>query len=362
MQKPEPASNPMILPGSQGATLALLMLSLICWGSWANTLKLAGKWRFELYYYDFATGFAVLAVVAAFTAGSLNSTELGFQDNFLIAGYRNMAFVIAAGVIFNLGNMLLAATIAAAGLAVAFTITFAAALMVSTAVSLLSGGPGSLPLSLCGAALLLAALVIGVAAYSGYLRAQTEAARKNVLPVDPRVKRPKAKQSPGAALAVMLGVVGGITLGLFRPLLDLGSQGEGGVAPYGAALLFAGGVLISTALLDPFFFTFPVVGGPIGLADYFKGTGKQHALGILGGVLAGVAFLAGMLALNAPPAVRAAALTSFALSQGGPVLAVAWGLFVWREFKSAGERSVMSFGIMWLLLAAGVGLLAVARR
>ena len=136
MQKPAPDSKSMILPATQAATLALLVISMICWGSWANTLKSAGKWRFELYYYDFALGFAVLAVVAAFTAGSLNSGELTFQDNFLIAGYRNMAYVIAAGVVFNFGNMLLAATIAVAGLSLAFTITFATALVVSTAWTL----------------------------------------------------------------------------------------------------------------------------------------------------------------------------------------------------------------------------------
>jgi glucose uptake protein len=55
-------------------------------------------------------------------------------------------------------------------------------------------------------------------------------------------------------------------------------------------------------------------------------------------------------------------MPSYALSQGGPVLAVAWGLFVWREFRSAGERSTLLFGIMWILLAIGIGLLAVARR
>ena len=137
MQKPAPARNSMILPASQAATLALLIISLICWGSWANTLKLAGKWRFELYYYDFALGFALLAVVAAFTGGSLNSGELTFQENFLITGYRNMAYVIVAGVIFNLGNMLLTATIAVAGMALAFTVTFATALVVSTAWSLI---------------------------------------------------------------------------------------------------------------------------------------------------------------------------------------------------------------------------------
>jgi glucose uptake protein len=134
------------------------------------------------------------------------------------------------------------------------------------------------------------------------------------------------------------------------------------VAPYGAALMFALGILIATAIIDPFFFNFPVAGNPVGLADYFKGTGKQHALGFLGGVIAGAAFLTGMLALGAPPAVRAPAMSSYALSQGAPVLAVAWGLFVWREFKSASERSTLLFRFMWILLTLGVGLLAVGRR
>jgi len=362
MQKPAPASNSMNLPASQAATLALLVVSLICWGSWANTLKLAGKWRFELYYYDFALGFAVLAVVAAFTGGSMNSGELTFQDNFLIAGYRNLAYVIAAGVIFNLGNVLLAATVAVAGLAMAFTIAFASALVVSTAWSLIfEGSTGLLP-SLCGAVLLLAALIIGVVAYSSYVAARAEAARKDVLQPDPRVRRTKPSQSPGTGRAVALGVAGGVALGLFRPLLDMGSQGEGAVAPYGLAVLFAVGILVSTAILGPFFFNFPVVGAPIGLLDYFKGTGKQHALGFLGGVIAGAAFLSGVLALGAPSAARTAALPSYVLSEGAPVLAVAWGLFVWREFKTADERSKLLFWFMWILLVLGIGLLAVARR
>jgi glucose uptake protein len=360
-------SNSMILPASQSATLVLLVISLICWGSWANTLKLAGKWRFELYYYDFALGFAVLAVVAAFTAGSLNSGELTFQDNFLITGYRNMAYVVAAGVIFNLGNMLLAATIVVSGMALAFTITFATALVVATAWSFLFEASSGFLLSLCGAALLLGALVMGAAAYSNYLIARSEAARaeaakKEASQPGARMKRANSSQSSGLILALALGVAGGIALGLFRPLLNVGSLVEGGVAPYGAALMFAAGILVSTAILDPFFFNFPVAGDPIGLADYFRGTGKQHALGFLGGVTAGIAFLAGLLALGAPSAIRTAAMPGYALSQGAPVLAAAWGLFVWREFKNAGERSTLLFRIMWVLLAIGVGLLAVAQR
>jgi hypothetical protein len=69
-----------------------------------------------------------------------------------------------------------------------------------------------------------------------------------------------------------------------------------------------------------------------------------------------------MLALAAPPAIRTAAMPAYALSAGVPVLAAALGFLVWREFRSAGERSTLLFRIMWILLALGVGMLALARR
>ena len=148
--------------------------------------------------------------------------------------------------------------------------------------------------------------------------AKVEAAKGGTSQPGARARRVQSSRPHGVALAVALGVAGGMALGLFRPLLDLGSQGDGGVAPYGAALMFAAGILISSAILGPFFFNFPVAGEPIGLTDYFKGTGKQHLLGFLGGVIAGVVFLAGILALGAPAAVRTAAMPSYALSQGAP--------------------------------------------
>src|SRR4029078_13436753 len=159
----------MIFPASQGAALALLAVCLICWGSWANTLKFAGKWRFELYYYDFALGFALLAVAAAFTVGSMKSNELTFQDNFLITGYRNIAYIIAAGLIFNLGNMLLTATISLAGMTLAFTFAYAAALVIAHTWNLIFEVPGGLILSLGGVALLFAAIVLAIFTYSRHV-------------------------------------------------------------------------------------------------------------------------------------------------------------------------------------------------
>ena len=73
------------------------------------------KWRFELFYIDFALGVALAVIVAAYSLGSMNAQELTFQDNLLITGYRKMAYALGAGVVFNIGIMLLVAAISLAG-------------------------------------------------------------------------------------------------------------------------------------------------------------------------------------------------------------------------------------------------------
>ena len=111
----------MLTPTTYAAALILSILSMICWGSWANTFKLTKKWRFELFYFDYAFGVLAAALIAAFTFGSMGN-ELSFTDNLLITGKRQMAMGMAAGGIFNLANMLLVAAISISGLAVAFPV------------------------------------------------------------------------------------------------------------------------------------------------------------------------------------------------------------------------------------------------
>src|SRR5258708_40193036 len=96
----------MIIPTTYAAALLLTILTMLCWGSWTNTFKLTGKWRFRLFYYDYALGVLIAAIVAAFTFGSMGA-GLSFSDNLAIAGKRNMACGLAAAVVFNLANMLL---------------------------------------------------------------------------------------------------------------------------------------------------------------------------------------------------------------------------------------------------------------
>ncbi|MDP8989953.1 MAG: hypothetical protein M3N41_07725, partial [Acidobacteriota bacterium] len=231
-------------------------------------------------------------------------------------------------------------------------------LTVATVRAWIFASPSGMLVALAGAALLLAAGALAAFAYSQYLAARAKAVKQAALQADPGVKLSKRPAgSPGAPLPLALAAVGGLAFGLFHPLLDLGRAGDNAVAPYGVTLLFAASILGCTGLLSPFFFAFPVAGAPVVFRDYFSGTSKEHGLGLLGGILAGAGFLTGMLALSAP---RNGTGLSYGLSEGGPVLAVACGLLIWRECKGA-ERPRLLMLVTLILLAGGIALLAVSR-
>jgi glucose uptake protein len=178
----------MILPTTYLAALLLLILSMICWGSWANTQKLVGKWRFELFYYDYSLGVIICAVIAAYTFGAANPQDLTFSDNFLIAGYRKIAYGVAGGAVFNLANMLLVAAIAISGLAVAFPIAIGLALVIGVIWNYALNPQGNAMLLFGGAALIIAAIVVDAVAYSGHTATQfarTKAGRE----IDPATKQ-----------------------------------------------------------------------------------------------------------------------------------------------------------------------------
>src|SRR3954452_8981327 len=109
----------MILPTTYAAAMLLTVLSMICWGSWANTFKLTRKWRFELFYFDYTFGVLLAAIIAALTFGSMGD-GMSFVDNLQITGKKQIALALVAGAVFNLANMLLVAAISIAGLSVAF--------------------------------------------------------------------------------------------------------------------------------------------------------------------------------------------------------------------------------------------------
>ena len=52
----------------QDYTLAVFfcVITMLCWGSWANTQKLAASsWRFELFYWDYVIGIVIFSATAS---------------------------------------------------------------------------------------------------------------------------------------------------------------------------------------------------------------------------------------------------------------------------------------------------------
>ena len=84
----------------------LTILTMICRGSWANVLKVAKGWRFELLYYDYSIGVALGAALAGLTFSTWGSCGLHFTDDLSRAGNISILCSFAGGVIFNLSNIL----------------------------------------------------------------------------------------------------------------------------------------------------------------------------------------------------------------------------------------------------------------
>ena len=348
----------MILPTTATAVWILAIVSLLCLGSWANTLKLSGNWRFEFFYIDFVLGIMLCAGVAALVLGSGRAQELTFQDNLLLTGYRKMAWAMGSGVVLNLGTLLLLAAMAIAGMSVAFPLTLGVALAIGAVWDFTNTTQASTLLTFIGVALLVAGMIVAGLAYVRLLRARREAAQKALTP-DPRVKSKRAKPA-GAALAIVFSVVGGIALSTFPRILGEATSGDNGLAPYSAVLLLAVAALLSSPFFVLFFITFPVASTAGSPSSYFAGTKKQHLLGLAGGILWMAGMLTALLTAVAPQNAQPSALIQYALANGALLIAAAWGLVAWREFRGAGERAQMLAIGMVVLLLTGLGMLAFA--
>src|SRR5881392_1041198 len=164
----------MILPHSYAATLFLLLVSMLCWGSWANTFKMTGNWRFELFYFDYSLGVLLAAVIAAFTFGSMGSDGFQFLDDLLQTGKRNIFYGFLGGAVFNLANMLLVAAISVAGMAVAFPVGIGMALVIGVIWSYVIQPQGNPVLLFGGAAIIVVAIIIDAFAYKSHAAAKLE--------------------------------------------------------------------------------------------------------------------------------------------------------------------------------------------
>jgi len=341
----------MILPGSYAAVLILLIAGMLAWGAWANLFKAAGgKWRFELFYFDFAIGVLVAATVLALTAGSLGFDGFSFRDDLQLAGKRQELWGFTAGVVFNLGNMLLLGAVSIAGMAVAFPAGMGCALIVATCWNFALNPGGNAALLFGGAAVVGGAIVFDILAFKTWSAGKARAAQAEAGTGKPKRRRSSLKSA-------LLSLAGGLLIGSFQPLIQLGRSGENGLGPYSIGLIFGIGVLFSTFVFNLFFMNLPVQGKAIDMAEYFNARLSRHWLGIIGGVVWYIGMIASLVSGRVEGALRVGAPVSFALEQGAIVIATLCGLFLWREYAGADTSAKIRLGLMFLLLLAGIGII-----
>jgi len=332
----------MLIVESYAVAVALCLVTMLCWGSWANTQKLASReWRFQLFYWDYAIGVLVLAVLLALTAGSTGSSGRSFLDDLAQAEPGSLGLAFLGGVVFNLSNILLVAAIDIAGMAVAFPIGVGLALALGVVTNYVATPVGNPILLFSGVAGVLLAILLSAAAYR---RLPTQGPRTS---------------GKGIALSVAAGLLMGYFYRFVAASMstDLRDLEPGKLGPYTAVVVFSAGLFASSFLWNTIVMVRPFVGEPVPFADYFtRGTPRLHLVGILGGMIWSLGMALSILASGA-----AGFAISYGLGQGATLVAALWGVFVWREFAKAPPGTGGLLAAMFASFVIGLSLIVYAR-
>ena len=334
----------MVLVESYPVAVLMCIITMICWGSWANTQKLASKeWRFQLFYWDYCLGVLLLTLLFAFTLGSTGENGRGFLDDLQQAEGKYIAYAMLGGVIFNIANILLVAAIDIAGMAVAFPIGIGLALVIGVITTYRVDPSGNPVLLFTGVACVAAAIILDALAY----------------------RRIPSSGQKTTAKGIVLSILCGVLMGQFfqfvaaaMPPLDRIADSEmaGRLTPYTALVFFAIGLFLSSFVVNSLVMMKPFVGDPVPFSDYFtKGSLRLHAVGIVGGIIWGVGMSFAILAGD-----TAGYAISYGLGQGATMVAALWGVFVWKEFQDARVGTNRLLGFMFALFVVGLALIVYA--
>jgi glucose uptake protein len=337
----------MLTIHSYPIAVALCVLTMICWGSWANTQKLAARnWRFELYYWDFVAGLVITSLVAALTLGSFGHTGRTFFADLAQADLSSIGWALLGGTVWNLGNLLLVAAIAVAGMAIGFPIgggiAWVLGIVLNFVLVIIAGGanPGNSWILFGGVAVIVLAILLSMSAYGRLASA---------------AKKPGVK---GIVLSVLAGILIAFFYGLTVKSIDPAfvTGGSGKLMPLTASFFFTLGAFVTTFLFNPFFMRHPVEGVPVRFGEYWKGNLHTHLTGVFGGAIWSIGISASFIAVGAAgPAV------SYALSNAAPVVAILWGVLVWKEFAEAPRGTNRLLAAMFLCYLVGLGLITYSR-
>lgn len=331
----------MFVVQSYWVAVILCLVTMLCWGSWANTQKLVGqKWRFELFYWDYVLGMLVAAVVFAFTLGSHGQYGRGFLADLQQATPGSLGSAFLGGIVFNAANILLVAAIDLAGMAVAFPVGIGLALVLGVLVNYWATPDGNPTLLFLGVGLITIAIVLDALAYRAIA----------------------GQKRHSGAKGLVLSVLCGILMGYFYRFVaaamstDFLQLEAGKLSPYTAMVLFALGVAASNLIFNTAIMLKPFRGEPVRPSAYFRGSANDHLWGIVGGGIWAVGMMLSIVAAG-----QAGFAISYGLGQGATMVAAFWGVFVWKEFRDASAGTSLLIGLMFAGYMAGLALVIVAK-
>jgi glucose uptake protein len=319
----------MFIPQSYSLAVILCIVTMLCWGSWGNTQKLAGKsWRFELFYWDYVIGILLFALLLGFTLGSSGENGRSFLKDIAQAEPKNILNSFIGGVIFNASNILLVAAMAIAGMAVAFPVGVGIALALGVIINYVAAPKGDPIILFSGLALIVAAIIIDAIAY----------------------KKHNATQQKVSGKGIVLSVSAGVLMSLFYRFVassmvtDFVKPDAGKLTPYSAVFFF------NYILMKK-----PFEGAPLTFKDYSKGSLGVHLTGVLGGIIWNIGMSMSIIASG-----KAGFAISYGLGQGATLVAALWGVYIWKEFKGATKSVNTLILFMFLAYLAGLALLVYA--
>ncbi|MCX6329504.1 MAG: GRP family sugar transporter [Bacteroidia bacterium] len=330
----------MFIPQSYSLAVILCIVTMLCWGSWGNTQKLAGKsWRFELFYWDYVIGILLFALLLGFTLGSTGENGRSFLKDISQAEPKNILNSVIGGVIFNASNILLVAAMAIAGMAVAFPVGVGIALALGVIINYVAAPKGDPVILFTGLALIVAAIIIDAVAYKKHSTSMQKVSGKGIF----------------------LSVAAGVLMSLFYRFVassmvsDFAVPELGKLTPYSAVFFFAIGVVVSNLIFNYILMKKPIEGATLTFSDYGKGSFGVHLTGVLGGIIWCIGMAMSILASG-----KAGFAISYGLGQGATLVAALWGVFIWKEFKGATKSVNTLILFMFLAYLAGLALLVYA--
>ncbi|MDX2191361.1 MAG: GRP family sugar transporter [Bacteroidota bacterium] len=327
----------MIIIQEYSLAVFFCVLAMIFWGSWQNSRNLiSADWRFELFYWDFISGVLIISFLAAITVGSMGSVGQTFWQSASQADWNSIGSAMTGGLLWNIGTLLLVAGISISGMATAFPVGGGIAWLLGILVNYLGDPKGNPILILSGCICIAAAIVFCALSYKKLPQNVTNTSFKGIY----------------------LAAIAGVLIAFFYRFVafslvsDFNNPEVGKLTPLTGVFFFCLGAFLSTFILNPIVMRKPFQGTPVSISMYFAAPIKNHIIGIFGGMLWCIGMIFSFMASNA-----AGFAISYAVSNAAPVVAAIWGIFVWKEFKTAPKSVNILLASMFLFYLIGLALI-----